>query len=80
MSSIAPSIRQYASAFDGTPRPFPTELFDSLFAPTFHITKEEFNPGFEMKLENKYMYTTIDRDQGEVMRYKNISWQHDMYI
>ena len=63
MSSMEPAIRQYAAAFDGTPKPFPTELFDSLFAPTFHITKEEFNPDFEMKLENKYSYETIDREQ-----------------
>jgi len=63
MSSIEPLIRQYAAAFDGTPKPFPTQLFDSLFATTFHITKEEFNPGFEQKLENKWMHTTIDREQ-----------------
>jgi hypothetical protein len=43
MSSIEPSIRQYVAAFDGTPKPFPADLFDALFAPTFHITKEEFS-------------------------------------
>jgi len=64
MSSIEPLIRQYATAFDGTPKTsFPIELFDSLFATSFHITKEEFNPGFEQKLENKWMHTTIDRAQ-----------------
>jgi len=62
--SIEPLIRQYATAFDGTPKTsFPIELFDSLFATTFHITKEEFNPGFEQKLENKWMHTIIDRAQ-----------------
>jgi len=64
MSSVEPSIRQYAAAFDGTPgKPFPTDLFDSLFAPTFHLTKEEYNQDYDLKLENKYGYETINREQ-----------------
>lgn len=63
MSSVEPVIRQYAAAFDGTAKPFPSNLFDALFATKFHITKEEYNPDFYLKLENKYSYETIDREQ-----------------
>lgn len=63
MSSIEPVLRQYAAAFDGTPKPFPSDLFDSLFSPTFHITKEEFNQDWGLKLENKYIMENIDREQ-----------------
>mmetsp|Transcript_6256 Transcript_6256/g.15573 ORF Transcript_6256/g.15573 Transcript_6256/m.15573 type:complete len:216 (-) Transcript_6256:166-813(-) len=58
---VKAALQRYIVAFNKGGA-FPQKEFDDIFAANFHVTKEEYNEGFEHRIENKYNYCIISRD------------------